>query len=101
MLGDTPGDRVQPVSEDRTKLAMPETEEAALANAYQMSKNLRVLESKMQAKRLDKALLAVGVVSVLRLIPGMGHELKIGLPACSLAVEDGLAFLQQRLEAKK
>ncbi|MES1227420.1 MAG: alpha/beta hydrolase [Armatimonadota bacterium] len=55
----------------------------------------------MQAKRLDKALTAAGVVSVLRLIPEMGHELKIELPACSLAVDDGLAFLVKRLNAKK
>ena len=55
----------------------------------------------MQAKRLDKALTAVGVTSVLRLIPGMGHELKIGLPACLLAIEDGFSFLSKRLNAKK
>lgn len=55
----------------------------------------------MQAKRLDKALVAAGVPSTLRLIPGMGHELKMSLPACTLAVEDGMTFMVQRLNAKK
>jgi acetyl esterase/lipase len=54
----------------------------------------------MQAKRLDKALVAAGVPSTVRLIPGMGHELKIALPACALALQEGLDFLVNRLVSK-
>ena len=55
----------------------------------------------MQATRLDKALKAAGVDSTVRVIPGMGHELKTSLPACSLAVEDGIAFLMKRLAVRR
>ena len=53
LLGYSAGDRVQPVKEERAPLSLPESEEAALANAYQSNKSLKVLESKMQAKRLE------------------------------------------------
>ena len=53
LLGYPPGDRVLPVLEERPKLTLPESEDAALAGAYESSKSLKVLESKMQAKRLE------------------------------------------------
>jgi len=53
LLGYPPGDRVQTVKEDRPPMAMPETEEAALSAAYESSKQLKVLESKIQSKRLE------------------------------------------------
>jgi outer membrane protein TolC len=52
-LGFPAGDRVQPTPEERSNLALPESEDAALTAAYQSSKNLKVLESKMQAKQLE------------------------------------------------
>lgn len=54
----------------------------------------------MQARRLDKALTAAKVPSTVRTIPGMGHELKISLPACALALQEGLDFLVNRLITK-
>ena len=53
LLGFPPGDRVQPVSEERAQLTLPESEGVALSTAFQSSKTLQVLESKMQAKRLE------------------------------------------------
>ena len=53
LLGYPAGDRVSPISEDRTHLQLPDSEHAALANAYEVNKNLKVLESKMQSKRLE------------------------------------------------
>ncbi len=53
LLGYPPGERVQTVKEERTPMALPETEEAALVSAYESSKPLKVLESKMQAKGLE------------------------------------------------
>lgn len=54
----------------------------------------------MQAKRLDKALVAAKVPSTVRTIPGMGHELRVSLPACALALDEGLDFLVNRLVSK-
>ena len=50
LLGFPAGDRVQPIREERLKVQIPESEEAALANAFESNKSLRILESKMQAK---------------------------------------------------
>ena len=53
LLGYPPGDRVQPTKEDRPPVQLPETEDIALASAYESSKALKLLESKMQSKRLE------------------------------------------------
>jgi outer membrane protein len=53
LLGYPAGDRVQPIVEEHGQLSLPETEDSALSNAYQSSKSLKILESKMQAKRLE------------------------------------------------
>lgn len=53
LLGYPAGDTVHPVTEERRSWTLPDTEDAALTNAYQSSKSLKVLESKMQAKRLE------------------------------------------------
>ena len=53
LLGFPAGDRIEPLREDRSKLQLPESESVALSTAYESSKSLKVLESKMQAKRLE------------------------------------------------
>ena len=53
LLGYPPGDRVQPIREERAQFSLPETEDAALSSAYESSKSMKVLESKVQAKRLE------------------------------------------------
>lgn len=53
LLGFPGGDRVQPIGEEHAPLTLPETEAAALSSAYESSKSLKVLESKMQSKRLE------------------------------------------------
>ncbi len=53
LLGYPAGDRVEPLREERSKLQLPESENAALSSAFEANKALKVLESKMQAKRLE------------------------------------------------
>jgi len=53
-LGYEPGDSVEPVEEEEhTASTIPETEEAALKAAYSSSKELKRLESNLQAKNLE------------------------------------------------
>ena len=53
LLAYPPGDMVKPAREERSKFQLPDSEEVALSNAYESSKSLKVLESKMQSKRLE------------------------------------------------
>jgi len=53
VLGYTAGDRVQPVDEERAAPEIPATEQAALEQAFENSKELRRLESQLQAKGFE------------------------------------------------
>ena len=53
LLGYPAGDRVRPLAEQRPNLLLPDSEDSALSSAYQSSKTLKILESKMQAQRLE------------------------------------------------
>ena len=53
LLGYQSGDRVHPIAEERSQLPLPDSEDGALSSAFASSKSLKVLESKMQAKRLE------------------------------------------------
>ena len=53
LLGYPPGDRVEPVREERSKFQLPESEDVALSKAYESSKSLKVLESKIQSKKWE------------------------------------------------
>jgi outer membrane protein len=53
VLGYPAGDRVQPVDEERAATEVPSTEQAALAEAFENSKELRRLESQLQAKGFE------------------------------------------------
>jgi outer membrane protein TolC len=53
VLGYPAGDRVQPVDEERATPEIPATEQAALQQAFENSKELRRLESQLQAKGFE------------------------------------------------
>jgi outer membrane protein TolC len=53
VLGYPAGDRVQPLEEERSQPEVPASEQAALEQALQNSKELRRLESQLQAKGLE------------------------------------------------
>jgi len=53
VLGFPAGDRVQPVDEERATAEIPATEQAALQQAFENSKELRRLESELQAKGFE------------------------------------------------
>jgi outer membrane protein TolC len=53
VLGFDPGDRVQPAQEDRRVTGQPESEEAAIQQALDNSREIRRLESNLQAKNLE------------------------------------------------
>lgn len=53
VLGYPAGDRVQPVDEERAPPEIPATEQAALQQAFENSKELRRLESQLQAKGFE------------------------------------------------
>jgi outer membrane protein len=53
VLGYPAGDRVQPAEEDRPALEIPESEQAARALALENSKEIRRLESQLQAKGFE------------------------------------------------
>lgn len=50
-----------------------------------------------QARRLDRALRAAGVEHVMRLIPGMGHEISQENAEARQAIQDSAAFLLRHL----
>ena len=52
-LGYSPGDRVRAVPDDEPRLEMPESETAAIEEALSNSKQLRRIESAMQARQLQ------------------------------------------------
>ncbi len=53
VLGYPAGDRVQPIEEERRPLEVPESEQAAREMALQNSKEIRRLESQLQAKGFE------------------------------------------------
>ena len=53
VLGLPPGDRVHAAAEERAALAVPVSEEQSIEAAVEASKDIRRLESNMQAKMLD------------------------------------------------
>jgi outer membrane protein len=53
VLGFNPGDRVQPAQEDRRLTSQPDSEEAAIQQALESSREIRRLESNLQAKNLE------------------------------------------------
>jgi outer membrane protein TolC len=53
VLGYPAGDRIQPVDEERATPEIPATEQAALQQAFENSKELRRLESQLQAKGFE------------------------------------------------
>ncbi len=53
VLGFDPEDRVQPAAEERGPLKMPPSEEETVGRALASSRELRLLESQMQAKGLE------------------------------------------------
>src|SRR5207237_10921333 len=53
VLGYTPGDRVQPLEADSKPLEVPESEAAARELAFQNNKDIRKLESQLQAKGFE------------------------------------------------
>lgn len=53
VLGFGPDDRIHPAEEERAKLQLPEDEDAAVETALKNSKEVRTLESQMQAKELE------------------------------------------------
>ncbi len=53
VLGFPAGDRVQPVDEERATPEIPATEQAALEQAFENNKELRRLESQLQAKGFE------------------------------------------------
>jgi outer membrane protein len=53
VIGLNPDDRVKPALEDRTALPMPATEAEGVTAALAASKEIKALESKMQAKSLE------------------------------------------------
>jgi outer membrane protein TolC len=53
VLGYPAGDRVQPVEEERTAIEVPASEQAAREQAFENNKELRRLESQLQAKGLE------------------------------------------------
>jgi outer membrane protein len=53
VLGYPAGDRVQPVDEERAAPEIPATEQAALEQAFENSKELRRLQSQLQAKGFE------------------------------------------------
>jgi outer membrane protein len=53
VLGFPAGDRVQPMDEERTPSELPATEEAATSAALENNKEIRRLESQIQARSLD------------------------------------------------
>jgi len=52
-LGLAPGDRVHPAVEERSPLAVPASEEQTIEAAVEANKDIRRLESNLQAKMLD------------------------------------------------
>ncbi|QYK54151.1 MAG: alpha/beta hydrolase [Fimbriimonadaceae bacterium] len=54
-----------------------------------------------QANRLDDAMKVVGVEHTLRVIPGMGHEIKLTIPECDKAVKESVEFLTKQLMGEK
>jgi len=53
VLGMKPDDRVRPTTEDRQPLAVPVSEEKSISEAIENSRDLKRLESNMQAKMLE------------------------------------------------
>ncbi len=53
LLGFPSGDQVRPIAEERPVLKVPESEDEVARGALEASKDLRVLQSKMQAAGLD------------------------------------------------
>ncbi len=53
LLGFPSGDQVRPIAEERPVLKVPDSEEEAARGAVEASKDLRALQSKMQAAGLD------------------------------------------------
>jgi outer membrane protein len=53
VLGYVPGDRVQPVDEERAAIEVPPTERAARELAFENNKEIRKLESQLQAKGFE------------------------------------------------
>ena len=53
LVGLPPGDRIETVREEQRPMKTPGTEDETLAAAYESSKTLKVLESKMQSKHLE------------------------------------------------
>jgi outer membrane protein len=52
-LGFNPGDVVKPAEDERAPVAIPDSEDAALNNAFRANKELKRLESSYQAKNLE------------------------------------------------
>ncbi len=53
VLGMSAGDRVKPVREDRAPVTVPSNEEESISLALQTNKQIKALESRMQAKSLE------------------------------------------------
>jgi len=53
VLGFNPGDRVQPAQEDRRGMSQIDSEESAIQQALESSREIRRLESNLQAKNLE------------------------------------------------
>ncbi len=53
VLGFSPEDRVRPAQEETVAPAVPESEQAAIQEAINNSKEVKVMESRMQAKNLE------------------------------------------------
>jgi outer membrane protein TolC len=53
VLGFTAGDRVQPADDDRMTPDLPETEEASVASALEHNREMRRIQSQMQAKAFE------------------------------------------------